>query len=272
MHHDQDLRIATRAIHGGQSPEPVTGAVMPPISLASTYAQVSPGEHKRFEYSRSHNPTRYAFERCIASLEGTGITEDEDASHGGFAFSSGLATTATILDLLDHGDHIVAMDDQYGGTHRLFTQVRMRSAGIDFTFADLSVPGELERAVTDRTKLIWLESPTNPLLKVSDLASVATFAKSRNIITVCDNTFATPILQRPLEHGIDIVMHSITKYIGGHSDVVGGMCVTNRLDLAERIRFLQNAVGAVMGPFDAYMALRGVKVRIYTLLFALITS
>lgn len=256
---DLDLALDSLCIHGGQRPDPVTGAVMPPISLSSTYAQSSPGEHAGYEYSRSHNPTRYAWERCIASLERSGISEDVDATCGGFAFASGLAAIATALDLLDTGDEVLAMDDLYGGTHRLFSQVRARSAGLKFTYVDMTDPQRVADAITDRTRMIWVETPSNPTLKLVDLSAVAALAKDRNIITVCDNTFATPMLQRALEHDFDMVMHSSTKYLGGHSDVVGGVLVTSRPELAERLRFLQNAVGAVMGPFDAYLTLRGTK-------------
>ncbi|NNF44537.1 MAG: PLP-dependent transferase [Phycisphaerales bacterium] len=253
------LHLSTQVIHAGQQPDPITGAVMPPVSLSTTYQQVSPGEHRGFEYTRSHNPTRYAFERCIARLEGSTLTESQDVSYGGFAFASGLAATATALELLDHGDQVIAMDDLYGGTHRLMTDVRARSQGLETTYVDLSDPGRLEAAITDRTRMVWVETPTNPLLKIVDLAAIAAIARKHGILTVCDNTFATPVLQRPIEHGFDIVMHSATKYLGGHSDVLGGVLATNRPDLAERLRYLQNAIGSVMGPFDAYLTLRGLK-------------
>ncbi len=256
--HDRPA-LSTRVIHGGQHPESVTGAVMPPVFLSSTYAQPSPGEHTGFEYSRSHNPTRYALERCAADLEGTTITEDQDPSCGGFAFSSGMAGVGTALELLDAGDHLIAMDDLYGGTNRLFSQVRQRSQGLDIKYVDLTDLNAIEKAITDRTRMIWIETPTNPMLKLADLQAIADLARDRNILTVCDNTFATPMLQRPLEHGIDIVLHSVTKYLGGHSDVIGGLLVTNRMDLVERIRFLQNSVGSVLGAFDSYLALRGIK-------------
>lgn len=256
--HDH-LHLDSLVIHGGQRPDPTTGAVMPPVYLSSTYAQASPGEHKGFEYSRSHNPTRYAFERCIATVEGSGISEEQDVSRGGFAFSSGLAATGTALELLDSGDHVIAMDDLYGGTYRLMTRVRERSQGIKVSYVDMTDPSRIETAITDRTRMIWVETPTNPTLKLVDLQAVAEIAKKRDIITVCDNTFATPMLQRPLEHGFDIVMHSATKYLGGHSDVIGGVLVTNRLDLAEKLRFMQNAIGSVMSAFDSYMVLRGMK-------------
>lgn len=254
-----NLAIDSLVIHGGQHPDPTTGAVMPPISLSSTYAQASPGEHQGYEYSRSHNPTRFAWERCIATLEGTGLDEETDVSRGGFAFSSGLAAMGTALELVDSGDHIIAMDDLYGGSFRLMTNVRQRSAGIDISYVDLSDPARVADAITDRTRMIWVETPTNPLLKLVDLTAIADIAREHGIITVCDNTFATPILQRPLSHGFDIVHHSATKYLGGHSDAVGGILVTRRAELAERLRFLQNSIGSVQGPFDSYMMLRGLK-------------
>lgn len=234
---------------------------MPPISLSTTYAQESPGKHKGFEYTRSHNPTRYALERCIAAVEGSTLTRQQDVTCGGFAFSSGLAAMSTALELLDSGDHIIAMDDLYGGSYRLMTRVRERSMGLRVTYVDMSDPRKIESAITPRTKMIWVETPTNPTLKLVDLAAVAEIAKSngRNIITACDNTFATPMLQRPLELGFDIVHHSATKYLGGHSDALGGILVTNRADLAEKLRFMQNAIGSVLSPFDSYMVLRGMK-------------
>ncbi len=256
---DQKMHLDSLVIHGGQRPDATTGAVMPPIYLSSTYAQASPGEHQGFEYSRSHNPTRYAFERCIAAVEGSDLSEQQDASCGGFAFSSGLAATGTALELLDSGDHVIAMDDLYGGTYRLMSNVRERSQGLNLSYVDMTDPARIEAAITDRTRMIWVETPTNPTLKLVDLKAVAEIARDRNIITVCDNTFATPMLQRPLEHGFDIVMHSATKYLGGHSDVIGGVLVTKRADLAERLRYLQNAVGSVMSAFDSYLVLRGMK-------------
>ena len=252
-------RLATMAVHGGQAPCPTTGAVMPPIYLSSTYAQQSPGEHQGFEYTRSHNPTRYALERSIARLEGSALNESEDVSFGGFAYSSGLAAISCLLDTLTAGDHVVAMDDLYGGTHRLFTQVRARSQGLQFSFVDLSDTTALEAAITDKTKLIWVETPTNPMLKVADLAAIARIARERGILTACDNTFATPILQRPLEIGFDVVMHSATKYLGGHSDVVAGVLVAGNADIAAQLRFHQNSVGSILGPFDSYLVLRGIK-------------
>ncbi|MEX0735775.1 MAG: PLP-dependent aspartate aminotransferase family protein [Steroidobacteraceae bacterium] len=244
------LGFATRAIHAGQSPDPTTGAVMPPIYAVSTYAQESPGVHKGYEYSRTQNPTRMAWERCIADLEG---------GSRGFAFASGMAATATLLELLDSGDHVVAMDDLYGGTFRLFERVRRRSAALDFTFADLSDPRSAVAAISPKTRLIWIESPSNPLLKLVDIAAVAKAARGRGILVAVDNTFATPWIQRPLEHGADIVMHSATKFLNGHSDMIGGIAVVQDAELGERIAFLQNAIGAIAGPFDSFLALRGLK-------------
>ena len=245
------LAFATRTIHAGQYPDPTTGAVMVPIYATSTYAQESPGVHKGYEYSRSQNPTRQAFERCIADLE---------SGTEGYAFASGLAGIATVLDLLDSGNHVIASDDLYGGSFRLFERVRKRSAGLAFDFVDKSDIANVERAITPKTKMIWVETPTNPLLKLADLAAIAALAKKRGIITVSDNTFASPYVQRPLELGIDIVVHSTTKYLNGHSDIVGGCAVIGEnKDLAERLRYLQNAVGAIQGPFDSFLALRGLK-------------
>ncbi len=243
--------LGTKAIHAGQAPDPSTGAVMPPIYATSTYAQSSPGVHQGFEYSRTHNPTRFAYERCVAGLEG---------GSRGFAFASGMAATATILELLDSGDHVVAMDDLYGGSFRLFERVRRRSAGLDFSFVDMTDPAAFEATLTAKTKLVWIETPTNPLLKIVDIAAIAAIAHRHGALVVVDNTFASPILQRPLEHGADIVMHSATKYLNGHSDMVGGMVVVgDNADLAERMAFLQNSAGAVQGPFDSFLALRGLK-------------
>jgi len=242
--------FATRAIHGGQSPDPSTGAVMPPIYATSTYAQSSPGVHQGYEYSRTQNPTRMAFERCIADLEG-GIR--------GFAFASGMATTATLLELVDSGSHVVAMDDLYGGSFRLFERVRRRSAGLDFSFVDLSDPKAAAAAIGPKTRMIWIETPTNPMLKLVDIAAVAEAARGRGILVVVDNTFATPWIQRPLELGADIVMHSATKFLNGHSDMVGGVAVVADAELGERLAYLQNAIGAVGGPFDSFLALRGLK-------------
>jgi cystathionine gamma-lyase len=243
--------FATRAIHAGQSPDPSTGAIMPPIYATSTYVQDSPGVHKGYEYSRSQNPTRMAYERCIADLEN---------GSAGFAFASGLASIATLLDLLPSGSHVVTMDDLYGGTHRLFHQVRADSADLSFTAADMSDPTGLESALRPETRMIWIETPTNPLLKLVDLEAAARIGRERGILTVCDNTFATPFIQRPLEMGIDLVMHSATKYLNGHSDMVGGILVVgDDEELRDRLTFLQNAVGAVQGPFDSFLALRGLK-------------
>ena len=244
------LGFSTRAIHAGQSPDPTTGAVMPPIYATSTYAQESPGVHKGYEYSRTQNPTRMAWERCIADLE---------AGTNGFAFASGMAATATLLELLDSGDHLIAMDDLYGGTFRLFERVRRRSAALEFTFADLSDPQAVVASIRPRTRMIWIESPSNPMLRLVDIAAVAAIARARGILVVVDNTFATPWIQRPLELGADIVMHSATKFLNGHSDMVGGIAVVRDAALAERIAYLQNAIGAVGGPFDSFLALRGLK-------------
>ena len=244
-------RFATRAIHGGQAPDPTTGAVMTPIYATSTYAQQSPGVHKGFEYGRTQNPTRMAFERCIADLE---------SGRQGFAFASGLAASATLLEVLPSGSHIVALDDLYGGTYRLFERVRRQSAGLEFTFADMSDRAKLEAALRPNTRMIWVESPSNPLLKLVDLAMVAEVARARGILAVADNTFDTPWVQRPLEFGFDVVLHSVTKYLNGHSDMIGGAIVTgDNAQLGEQLAFLHNAVGAVLGPFDAFLALRGLK-------------
>ncbi len=243
-------KFATRTIHAGQSPDPTTGAIMPPIYATSTYVQESPGVHKGYEYSRTQNPTRMAYERCVADLE--------SGSHG-FAFASGMAATGTILELVDSGSHILAMDDLYGGTRRLFSGVRERSAGLAFSYADLSDPDAAEAAMRDDTAMVWIESPTNPLLKLVDLKAIATLAKRRGALVVVDNTFATPYLQRPLELGADIVMHSATKFINGHSDMVGGIVVVSDGELARRLAYLQNSIGSVAGPFDSFLALRGVK-------------
>ena len=243
--------FATRVIHAGQSPDPSTGAVMTPIYATSTYVQQSPGVHQGFEYSRSHNPTRFAYERCVAARE--------RGKHG-YAFASGLAATATVLDSLDSGSHVVCMDDVYGGTYRLFERVRRRSAGLDFSFVDLGDMAALEAAVKPDTKLIWCETPTNPLLKIVDIAAISAIARKRGVLVAVDHTFASPILQRPLEHGADLVMHSATKYLNGHSDMVGGMLVVgDNAELAEQLAFLQNSIGAVQGPFDSFLALRGLK-------------
>lgn len=243
--------FATRVIHAGQSPDPSTGAVMTPIYATSTYAQESPGRHKGYDYARSINPTRSAYERCIADLE---------SGTRGWAFASGCATMATILDVLESGSHIIASDDLYGGTFRLFERVRRYSANLDFTFLDLTDSKNLEAAIKPNTRLLWIETPSNPLLKIIDLDAVAKIARAKNIISVSDNTFASPWIQRPLEFGFDLVMHSATKYLNGHSDMVGGVAVVGEnKELGDKLAFLQNAVGAIAGPFDSFLALRGLK-------------
>ena len=255
-----NLHLDSRVIHGGQSPEPGTGAVMPPIFTSSTFIQESPGVHKGYEYSRSHNATRFAAERLIANIEGSKLTEEEDRTNGGFCFASGLAAISTALEMLDAGDSIVCMDDVYGGTNRLLNKVRKRSQGLKVEFVDMTDIAKLEAAVkAHKPKMIWVETPTNPTLKLVDLVAVAKIGKACGAITVCDNTFATPLLQRPLELGMDMVMHSTTKYLGGHSDTIGGALVVGDKALAEKLRFMQNAIGSVMGPFDAYLTLRGIK-------------
>ena len=242
----------TKSIHAGQSPDPTTGAIMTPIYASSTYVQESPGVHKGYDYSRSGNPTRQALEQCITALEG---------GSSGFAFASGMAATSTVLEVLDTGDHVIAMDNLYGGTYRLFENVRKRSAGIDFTFTDLSDLNNLQNALKENTKMIWVETPTNPLLKLVDLQAVAEFAKSNNLIAVCDNTFCSPFVQRPLEMGFDIVVHSATKYLNGHSDVIGGVaiCSSKKQELADNLGYLANAVGSIMSPFDSFLVLRSLK-------------
>lgn len=247
---DRRSGFGTRAIHAGQSPDPSTGAVMQPIYATSTYAQSSPGVHQGYEYSRTQNPTRMAWERCLADLE--------SGTHG-FAFASGMAAIATLLELLDAGSHVVAMDDLYGGTGRLFNRVRARSAGLRVSYADLAQPAALATALQPDTRMVWIETPTNPMLKLVDIAAVAAEAKARGALVVVDNTFASPWGQRPLELGADVVMHSATKYLNGHSDVVGGVLAVRDAALAEQLAFLQNSIGAVAGPFDSFLALRGVK-------------
>ncbi|KJB96944.1 trans-sulfuration enzyme family protein [Skermanella aerolata] len=245
------LAFSTRVIHAGQSPDPSTGAVMMPIYATSTFVQESPGVHKGYEYARSQNPTRMAFERCIADLE---------SGTAGFAFASGLAGISTLLETLDAGAHVVASDDLYGGSFRLFERVRKRSAGLRIDYVDLADMDALTSAVKPETKLIWIETPTNPMLKLSDLEAIARFAKERGIWTVADNTFASPWVQRPIELGIDAVVHSTTKYLNGHSDMVGGTVVVGEnTELRDQMKFLQNAVGAISGPFDSFLALRGLK-------------
>ncbi len=243
--------FTTRTIHAGQQPDPSTGAIMPPIYATSTYVQESPGVHKGYEYSRSQNPTRMAYERCIADLE---------SGDQGYAFASGLASIATLLDTLSPGDHVITMDDLYGGSYRLFENVRRASQGLDFSMVDLSDITALEGAIKPNTRIIWVETPTNPLLKLADLEAIASLAKKHNILCCCDNTFASPWVQRPLEFGFDLVMHSATKYLNGHSDMVGGVLVVrDNPELAEKLAFLHNAVGAIQGPFDSFLALRGLK-------------
>jgi cystathionine gamma-lyase len=245
------LAFSTRTIHGGQSHDPTTGAVMTPIYATSTYAQESPGVHKGFEYARSQNPTRFAFERCIADLE---------SGAAAFAFSSGLAAGSTVMEMLDAGDHVIATDDLYGGSFRLFDKVKSRSAGLQFSYVDMSDLAALEAAIRPNTKMIWVETPTNPMLRLVDLEAVAQLAKRRGLIAVADNTFASPYIQRPLELGFSIVTHSTTKYLNGHSDMIGGVAVVgDDQDLQDRLRFLQNACGAISGPFDSFLALRGLK-------------
>ncbi len=242
--------FSTRVIHAGQAHDPLTGAVMQPIYQTSTYAQESPGVHKGFVYARGHNPTRFAYERCIADLEN---------GARGFAFGSGMAAIATMMELFPAGSHIVAMDDVYGGTFRLFERVRRDSANLSFSYVDLTKPGALEQAIRPETKLVWLETPTNPMLKIVDIEAVAKAAHAKGLKVGCDNTFASPYCQRPLDLGADIVMHSATKYLAGHSDVVGGVLVVKDKELGDRLQFLQNSVGGIQGPFDSYLALRGLK-------------
>lgn len=241
----------TRVIHGGQKPDALTGAVMPPIYATSTYVQSSPGQHKGYEYSRTANPTRDALQASLANLEG---------GHAAFAFASGMAATSTVLELLDSGSHVVAMHDLYGGSYRVMQNVRTRSAGLEVSFVDLTDLATLESAIKPNTKMVWVETPTNPLLKIVDLAGVAQIARKRGLISVCDNTFATPYIQRPLELGFDIVVHSTTKYINGHSDSIGGAAIVRKdAALAEKLGYLQNAIGGVPGPFDSFLTLRGIK-------------
>ncbi|WP_333592397.1 cystathionine gamma-synthase [Brevundimonas sp.] len=242
--------FSTRAIHAGQRPDPTTGAVMTPIYATSTYAQESPGVNKGYEYARGKNPTREAFEACIADLEG--------GTHG-FGFASGMAATSTVLELLDAGSHIVTGDDLYGGTWRLFERVRRRSMGLDFSYVDLSDLNAVEAAIGPKTRMLWVETPTNPLMKLADIAALSRLAKAKGLLLVVDNTFATPFCQQPLGLGADVVMHSATKYLNGHSDIIGGVLVTGNAELAAQIKFLQNSVGGVMGPFDAFLVNRGLK-------------
>ncbi len=243
--------IATRAIHAGQEPDPTTGAIMTPIYATSTYIQQSPGKHKGFEYSRTGNPTRLAYERCVADLEG---------GQCGLAFASGMAAIATILEILKPGDHVIVCDDVYGGTFRLFDKVRRHSAGLQASFVDLTDLNKIEAAIRPETRMIWVETPTNPMLKLIDLEQIGALARKHRLIAVADNTFATPCIQQPLTHGFHLVVHSATKYLGGHSDVIGGVLIVGEdAALAEQLKFLQNAVGAVTGPFDSFLVLRGIK-------------
>lgn len=246
---EKKLSFATRSIHAGQPPDPHTGALITPIYATSTYAQKSPGVHQGFEYSRSQNPTRFAYERCVADLEN---------GCAGFAFASGMAAINTVLELLAPGDHVIGMDDLYGGTVRLFNQVKQRSAGLCFSFVDMTQLSDLSKYIRPETKLLWMESPTNPLLKLVDIEHVVSIARQHQLITVLDNTFATPWIQQPLSLGCDIVVHSATKYLNGHSDMVGGIVVVgDNKELIEKITYLQNAIGAIQGPFDSFLALRG---------------
>ena len=244
--------FATKAIHSGQEPDPSTGAIIGPIYTSSTYVQESPGEHKGFDYSRTSNPTRKALEICMTDLEEGGQ---------GFAFSSGMAATATVLELLDTGDHIISMDDLYGGTYRLFENVRKRSSGLEFSYSNLSSLDGLESLLKPNSRMIWVESPSNPLLKIVDLEKVSAFAKKHNLISVCDNTFCSSYVQKPLNLGFDVVLHSATKYLNGHSDVIGGLVVSSqeREDLAEQLAFLSNSIGSIMSPFDSFLVLRSLK-------------
>ena len=247
----KSYKMGTAVIHAGQKPCPLTGAVIPPIYATSTYAQASPGVHQGYEYSRTHNPTRGAYERCVAELE-----------HGAqaYAFASGMAAIATTLELLNSGDHIIASDDLYGGSFRLFDKVRSKTAGLEFSFVDMTDPAAVRRAIKPNTKMLWVETPTNPMLKLVDLKKMAQLAQEFNLLSVADNTFASPVLQKPLDFGFDIVLHSATKYLNGHSDVVGGIVVVRDMhDLPQRMAFLQNSVGAVASPFDSFLILRGIK-------------
>ncbi len=245
------MKFETKVIHAGQAPDPQTGAVMTPIYATSTYAQSSPGEHKGFDYARTRNPTRDALEACLAELE---------SGHAAFAFASGMAAIATTLELLDAGSHIVAMHDLYGGSYRILEKVRKRSANLQCSFVDLSDVSALQKAIRSNTRMLWIESPTNPLLKLVDLEAAAALARKHKLLSVCDNTFASPWIQRPLEHGFDIVVHSTTKYLNGHSDVIGGAAIIgNNSSLQEKLSFLQNAVGGVPSPFDCFLTLRGIK-------------
>lgn len=243
--------FATRAIHAGQEPDPSTGAIMTPIYATSTYVQKSPGKHKGYDYARSINPTRLAYEKCVADLE---------SGTRGFAFASGLAAMATALELIDSGSHVIASDDLYGGTFRLFDKVRRRSANLDFTYVDLTDAEDFKQAIKPNTRMVWIETPSNPLLKLIDLEAIGKIARQHKVMSVCDNTFATPWIQRPIEAGFDIVVHSATKYLNGHSDLVGGvMVVGENKELGDQIAFLQNSVGAIAGAFDSFLVMRSLK-------------
>jgi cystathionine gamma-lyase len=245
------MKFETKVVHAGQEPDPRTGAVMTPIYATSTYAQPSPGEHRGYDYARTRNPTRDALEACLAELEGG------DAA---FAFSSGMAAIGTVLETLDSGSHVVCMHDLYGGSYRILEKVRKRSANLQASFVDLSDVSRLEGAMRPNTRMVWVETPTNPLLKIVDLAALADIARRKNLVCVCDNTFASPWIQRPLEHGFDVVVHSTTKYLNGHSDVIGGAAIIGKNDeMKGKLAFLQNAVGGVPSPFDAFLTLRGIK-------------
>ena len=244
------LHFSTRTVHAGQSPDPTTGAVMVPIYANTTYAQSSPGVHKGFEYARSQNPTRFAFERCVADLENGAAA---------FAFASGLAAEAAVLELLSAGDHVIASEDLYGGSFRLFDKVRKRTMGLQVSWADLRDLDAVKAAVRPETRMLWIETPTNPTLRLADLDALTAIAKAHGLLSIADNTFASPYVQRPLEHGVDIVVHSTTKYLNGHSDMIGGLAITARPDLADQLKFLQNATGGIQGPFDSFLALRGLK-------------
>lgn len=245
------MQFETRAIHAGQQPDSATGAVMTPIYATSTYRQRSPGEHQGYEYSRTHNPTRKAYENCIASLE---------SGASGFAFASGMAAVNTVIDLLDAGDHVIAMNDLYGGSYRLFDQIKTRTSNLSFSFVDMRNLDSIVDAIRPETRMIWLETPSNPMLMLADLNKIAAIAKKHQLISVVDNTFATPWIQRPLEHGFDVVLHSATKYLNGHSDVVNGVVVVgDNLDLNEKLSFLQNGCGAIASPFDSFLVMRSLK-------------
>lgn len=245
-----DASLSTRVIHAGQVPEPQTGAVMTPIFATSTYVQSSPGKHKGYEYSRTKNPTRFVYEQCMANLE---------SGTAGFGFASGMAAISTFIEILQPNDHIVVCDDVYGGTYRLFEKVRKRSAGLAFSFVDFTDLAKVEKAIQPNTRMLWIETPTNPMLKLIDLEKTAALAKKHKLLAVADNTFATPMIHRPIEYGFDAVIHSATKYLNGHSDVVGGVVVVNSQTLADQVAFLQNSVGAVASPFDSFLILRGLK-------------